>query len=131
MPILPDMIGLVVRDIGASLKFYRTLGLPIPDGKDAEPYVDFVTANGYRISWNSAEMVQQIDPTWTEPSGGARMELAFKCDSPAHVDETFNKLTRAGYAGHKAPWDAFWGQRYAQVLDPDGNVVDLFAPLPA
>jgi hypothetical protein len=25
--------------------------------------------------------------------------------------------------------DAFWGQRYATVLDPDGNPVDLFAPL--
>jgi uncharacterized glyoxalase superfamily protein PhnB len=23
--------------------------------------------------------------------------------------------------------DAFWGQRYATVLDPDGNPVDLFA----
>jgi uncharacterized glyoxalase superfamily protein PhnB len=30
-----------------------------------------------------------------------------------------------------APWDAFWGQRYATVLDPDGNSVDLFAALPS
>jgi hypothetical protein len=27
------------------------------------------------------------------------------------------------------PWDAFWGQRYAVVHDPDGNGVDLLAPL--
>jgi hypothetical protein len=27
------------------------------------------------------------------------------------------------------PYDAPWGQRYATVLDPDGNIVDLFAPL--
>ncbi|MFL6036949.1 MAG: glyoxalase, partial [Gaiellaceae bacterium] len=27
------------------------------------------------------------------------------------------------------PFDAFWGQRYATVVDPDGNAVDLFAPL--
>jgi uncharacterized glyoxalase superfamily protein PhnB len=27
------------------------------------------------------------------------------------------------------PWDADWGQRYAQVKDPDGNSVDLFAAL--
>jgi catechol 2,3-dioxygenase-like lactoylglutathione lyase family enzyme len=129
MAILPDMIGIVVRDMTASLKFYRMLGLPIPEGKDAEPYVDVTTSNGYRISWNTAEMVKQIDPTWTEPSGGARIELAFKCDSPAQVDETYDKLTRAGYHGHKAPWDAFWGQRYAIVNDPDGNHISLFAPL--
>lgn len=28
------------------------------------------------------------------------------------------------------PSDAFWGQRYATVHDPDGNPIDLFAPLP-
>ena len=33
----------------------------------------------------------------------------------------------AGYEGHKEPWDAFWGHRYAIVHDPDGNGVDLFA----
>ena len=41
------------------------------------------------------------------------------------------ELVAAGYHGHLEPWDAFWGQRYATVLDPDGNSVDLFAPLPA
>ena len=30
---------------------------------------------------------------------------------------------------NKQPWNAFWGQRYAQVADPDGNLVDLFAAL--
>ena len=35
-----------------------------------------------------------------------------------------------GHEGHKPPWDAFWGMRYAIVHDPDGNPVDLFAPLP-
>jgi hypothetical protein len=34
-----------------------------------------------------------------------------------------------GFAGKKEPYDAFRGQRYANVTDPDGNVVDLFAPL--
>jgi uncharacterized glyoxalase superfamily protein PhnB len=28
------------------------------------------------------------------------------------------------------PMDAFWGQRYAQVKDPDGTVIDLYATLP-
>jgi hypothetical protein len=38
-------------------------------------------------------------------------------------------LVALGYDGHKAPWDAPWGQRYALVRDPDGNAVDLFCPL--
>ncbi len=129
MPIQPDMIGIIVKDMAAALRFYRTLGLTVPEGKEAEPYVETITANGYRISWNTAEMVKGIDPTWTQPSGGARIELAFKCDSPKDVDATFAKLTGAGYEGHKQPWDAFWGQRYAIVNDPDGNHISLFSPL--
>ena len=31
--------------------------------------------------------------------------------------------------GTVAPVDAVRGQRYATVLEPDGNAVDLFAPL--
>ena len=45
------------------------------------------------------------------------------------VDATYAKLTGAGYEGRTEPWDAPWGQRYATVLDPDGNSVDLFAAL--
>ena len=69
-----------------------------------------------------------LDPGWVEPVGH-RMELAFRCDTPAEVDATYRKLEAAGYAGHKEPWDAFWGQRYAVAVDPDGNRVSLFAPL--
>lgn len=57
------------------------------------------------------------------------MVLAFRCDFPTEVDATYERLAGAGYRGHKAPWDAFWGQRYAVVHDPDGNHVDLFTPL--
>ena len=47
------------------------------------------------------------------------------------MDRWYAELTDAGYHGHLKPWDAFWGQRYAVLHDPDGNGVDLFAPLPA
>ena len=40
----------------------------------------------------------------------------------------FQALTDAGFKAVKEPWEAFWGQRYAAVADPDGNQVDLFAP---
>jgi catechol 2,3-dioxygenase-like lactoylglutathione lyase family enzyme len=129
MTIQLDMIGLTVRDMAASLAFYRLLGLAVKDPPPGEPYVDVITPNGYRVSWNSVEMVKSIDPHWVEPVG-QRVGLAFKCDSPAEVDAVFAKLTGAGYGARQAPWDAFWGQRYAVVLDPDGNGVDLFAALP-
>jgi uncharacterized glyoxalase superfamily protein PhnB len=126
--ILPDMIGITVADMGRSLAFYRLLGLSIPEGQESEPYVEVITPNGYRISWNTEAMVRQIDPEWETPVG-QRITLAFKCESPAAVDTAYQAIVAAGYASHKAPWDAFWGQRYAVVRDPDGNLLDLFAPL--
>jgi uncharacterized glyoxalase superfamily protein PhnB len=55
--------------------------------------------------------------------------VAFRCESPEEVDLLYRDLVAAGAEGHKEPWDAFWGQRYAQVRDPDGTIVDLFAPV--
>jgi catechol 2,3-dioxygenase-like lactoylglutathione lyase family enzyme len=124
-----DVIGMVVSDMARSLAFYRRLGLDVPPGADGEPHVEYTLPGGLRLLWDTEETIRSFDPSWTAPRGGHRMGLAFVCDSPAAVDRVYEELTGLGYAGHKAPWDAFWGQRYATVHDPDGNAVDLFAPL--
>ncbi|MGV9777878.1 VOC family protein [Streptosporangium sp. NPDC003464] len=85
---------------------------------------------GLRLAWDRVDTIRSFDPEWTPPSGDARISLAFACDGPAEVDRVYADLVEAGYEGHKEPWDAVWGQRYALVRDPDGNGVDLFAPLP-
>jgi catechol 2,3-dioxygenase-like lactoylglutathione lyase family enzyme len=121
-----DLVGLVVEDLERSLAFYRRLGLDIPEGED---HVEAKLPGGLRIAWDSVETIRSFDPDWQPPSGGQRIGLAFLVDSPAEVDALYAELSQAGQGGHKEPWDAFWGQRYAQVKDPDGIVVDLFAPL--
>jgi uncharacterized glyoxalase superfamily protein PhnB len=55
------------------------------------------------------------------------MSLAFLCSSPAEVDSLYQQVIQAGYQEYKGLWDAFWGQRYANLQDPDGNLIDLFA----
>lgn len=130
MALLPDMVGIVVKDMGVSLRFYRLLGLDIAGGNDDEAYVEVITPNGYRISWNTEAMMLGIDADWKQPTG-QRVSLAFKCDTPEEVDAVFARIVSAGHAAHKQPWDAFWGQRYAVVLDPDGSTVDIFAQLAA
>ena len=122
-----DLIGLVVKNMAESLRFYRLLGMEIPASADADDHVE-VMAGGLRIAWDDLAMIKSFAPDWVEPVGG-RMGLAFLCESPAGVDALYDQVVAAGYRSHRAPWDAFWGQRYAGVVDPDGNVVDLFAPL--
>ena len=113
-----------------SLAFYRRLGFDLAAENDSEPHVEASLPGGLRIAWDTADTIRSFDPGWTPPSGGHRIGLAFACADPAEVDATYGELVAAGYQGHHEPWDAFWGQRYATVLDPDGNSVDLFAALP-
>ncbi len=126
-----EAIGLVVADMARSLAFYRTLGLDIPADADGQPHVDVELPGGVRLLFDTVETIRSFDSSWTPATGGPRTGLAFACDSPVEVDRVYRELVSAGYDGHLEPWDAFWGQRYASIHDPDGNGVDLFAPLPA
>jgi catechol 2,3-dioxygenase-like lactoylglutathione lyase family enzyme len=123
------VVGLVVDDMAKTLSFYRALGLDIPADADTEPHVAAALPGGLQIMWDTVDTVRSFDPSWSRPTGSHRIGLAFQCETPADVDRTYRELVDAGYHGHKEPWDAFWGQRYAVVHDPDGNGVDLFCQL--
>lgn len=126
-----DLIGMVVEDMAETLAFYRQLGIDIPKEADTEPHVEVVLASGMRLAWDTVETIKTFDPDYQKPTGSSRVSLAFRLDTPEEVDSMYEQLTRAGYHGHKQPWDAFWGQRYGLVYDPNGNSIDFFAPLPA
>lgn len=125
-----ELVGLVVDDMARTLAFYRRLGLVFPDDSDGAPHVDTALPGGLRLAFDSVDTIRSFDPAWTPPTGGHRVGLAFRCDTPEDVDRTYAELTDAGHDGHLKPWDAFWGMRYAVVHDPDGNSVELFADLP-
>jgi len=129
MAISLDTVGITVKDLGKSLSFYRIVGLPIPEGQDNEPHVEFRSESGYSIGFIPETKMLQTDPTWKAPVGNNRISLQFFCSSPAEVDETYKKLIAAGHQSFQEPWDAFWGERFAQVLDPDGNNVGFYAEL--
>jgi uncharacterized glyoxalase superfamily protein PhnB len=112
--------------MAASVGFYRRLGVELPAGAEKEPHVEVVLGGGLRLAWDTVGTVRSFDPAWI-PATGSRVSLAFDCGTPQGVDAVYADLVGAGYEGHLAPWDAFWGQRYAVVHDPDGNAVDLYA----
>lgn len=123
-------LGIVVADLARSLDFYRALGLDIPEGAEKEPHVEVHVAGGFSLMFDPVSTITSFDPDWTPPTGGPGVSLAFGFGTPAAVDEAYATMTDLGFDGHKVPWDAFWGQRYASLRDPDGNGVDLYAPLP-
>ena len=120
-------IGIVTANMADAARFYRLLGVDVPEPES--DHLDATLPSGVRLMWDAESLIRQLDPEWKRPAGGHAMALAFECASPAEVDETYRRVVDAGFEGKKEPYDAFWGQRYANVVDPDGNVVDLFAAL--
>ena len=122
-----NAIGIIASDMGRTIAFYRLLGIDLPE-TPAEGHVDTLLPNGVRFMLDSEEEIRRFRPDWQRENGN-QLALAFDCASPSGVDETYARVVGAGFHGEMEPWDAFWGQRYAQLQDPDGVPVDLFAPL--
>lgn len=126
---MPELnaIGIVASDPAKSIRFYRLLGVDMPD-TPGEGHVEGSFPSGLRLMLDSEEVIRSFQPEWSRETGN-QLSLAFECASPAEVDEVYARMTGAGFAGEKEPWDAFWGQRYALLQDPDGVEVNLYAAL--
>ncbi len=138
-PIL-QQINLVCADLDASLAFYRTLGVELPEdgvwrtasgghharaaGSSSEPSRDFafsVDSPAHAQTWNVA---------WRGRADlGGRVFIGFGVPTRADVDALFGRMIDAGYRGLQAPWDAHWGARLAIVEDPDGIAVGVSSPV--
>ena len=128
-----DAVGIVVTDLAQAVKFYRMLGAPFePDAETSEHgHAEARLDGGVRLMLDTEDEMRKFDASWKRAGGSPAASVAFDCESPKAVDELYAKALSAGGRGHKEPWDAFWGQRYAQLRDPDGNAVDLYATLPS
>ena len=125
---MPELnaIGIVVRDLDATIRFYRLLDVDLPETPDG-PHVEATLPSGVRLMLDSEDVIRSFQPDWTRETGN-QLSLAFECASADEVDALYARVVDAGLDGEKEPWDAFWGQRYAQLRDPNGVPVDLFAP---
>lgn len=132
----PDLnqIDLVVRDMEASLAFYRALGVEIPESAiwrtaSGAHHVDLAMPSGTIVHLDSEALARVYDRGWREPSGpGTRAVLSFRVPTREDVDRIHAHLTGLGHRSAQPPYDAFWGARYAIVEDPDGNHIGLMSP---
>lgn len=120
-----DYVGVVSADLRRSVEFYRLVGIPLPEAES--DHVEVELENGMRFALDSLELMKSIGH-W-EPPAGHRMGIAVNAGSPEGVNDAYEMITKAGFEGMTEPFDAFWGQRYSQVKDPDGNPVDIYAAL--
>ena len=127
-----NTISIVVSDMAATLAFYRRLGVDIPEDSvwltnGVGHHVTVKLANDFNLDFDSEAMTKGYDPAW-KPGIGANAVI-FHVSTREEIDNLYDEMTSAGYTGHLAPFDAFWGARYAVIDDPDGNHVGIMSPM--
>ncbi|HUB93950.1 MAG TPA: VOC family protein [Verrucomicrobiae bacterium] len=112
-----NLIGLYVKDIDASLSFYKTLGFELVsnDGSVAE-----VGLNGSRIQLVAQETARDQNESFQkdafgEPKGtGVYLNVEVTA-----IDNYYKQLVEDGIKPSTEPKDWPWGQREFVVRDPD------------
>jgi catechol 2,3-dioxygenase-like lactoylglutathione lyase family enzyme len=123
-----NALGVVSSDLPKTVAFYQLLGFEFPEYKADEQHLEPITPpGGTRLMIDSAELSQSLLGEPHRPSNHSHFALEY--DTPAEIDVVVAKVKEAGFTIEKEPWDAFWGQHYAVVKDPDGYMVDLYSAI--
>ena len=125
LPLL-NAVGVAVSDMQEALRFFRLLGVDLPEAQDG--HVHGVLPSGVLLMLDTEDVVRSFLPEW-KSEGANRVSLAFECGDPAEVDAVYARVAAAGFPGEREPWDAAWGQRYAVLAGPGGLRVSLYASL--
>ena len=131
LPVL-NQLNLVVKNMAASIAFYRLLGIAIEPAAHPGWRAHHATAimpNGMRLELDSESFVKQWNVGWQTARAGANGVIFFYVGTRNEVDRLYAEITHAGYESQQYPLDAFWGARYAIVLDPDKNPVGIMSPI--
>ncbi len=132
----PDFkqLDLIAKDMDATIAFYRELGVEIPEEaiwrtSTGAHHVDLTMPGGMVLHFDSEALAHHYNRGWKPPTGsGTRAVFTFKVESRAEVDRIHDALVATGHPSSQPPFDAFWGARYAIIVDPDGNHVGVMSP---
>lgn len=123
-----DAVAVSSTNLPETVRFYSLLGFDFSGADLDGQHVEANTKPGdVRLMIDTAELLESI--TGQKPQPPTHSCFAILCDDAAGVNAAAEAVREAGFTIVKEPWDAFWGQRYAIVADPDGYMVDVFAPL--
>lgn len=128
-------IDVVAKDMAKSVEFYRQMGIDIPEDKiwsddNGPQHVDLKLEGDVGFDIDTESMTIGYSPKWAEAAAaGQNVMLSFRVDSREDVDALHDHMVSLGAPSHLAPWDAFWGARFAIIVDPDGNHVSIMSPM--
>jgi uncharacterized glyoxalase superfamily protein PhnB len=124
-------VHVAVSDMARAIDFYGRAGLAVPEGAEDGEHVEIDLGGGAHLALSTPTVIGMYDGAWRGCSPSTASVLQLRLTTREAVDEMYASLTSAGYGGHLAPIDAFWGNRYCEVDDADGHTVGFHSPTDA
>ncbi|GAF20041.1 lactoylglutathione lyase [Bacillus sp. JCM 19046] len=120
-----NLIALGVRDIAASLRFYREIGFEASvTGDEESPVIVFFKNEGSKLElFPIEELAKDINPDnppALSTGGFSGFTLAYNGKSKAEVDAIFKRVKEVGAIITKEPQPLSWGGYGGYFTDPDG-----------
>ncbi|MEM7413334.1 MAG: VOC family protein [Myxococcota bacterium] len=105
-------VTLFVADMARSVRFYDALGFEMRYGGADSEFTSYHVGPGYmNLALRSTHgTAPEIETAW----GRAILYVR-------DVDAMHTRILEAGFTPEFTPRDAFWGERYFHVRDPDGH----------
>lgn len=128
-------LNLVCADVDATIAFYRLAGVAIPDEAiwrtaTGPHHVNAATwRTDVELELDSPALAARYNTGYAAAPSPGGVLLGFGVPTRVAVDEVHDRLAAAGHPSRQAPYDAFWGARYAIVADPDGRDVAFMSPM--
>ncbi|MHB1606560.1 MAG: VOC family protein [Leptospirales bacterium] len=129
-PVL-NQLNIVAGEFDRTLAFYRRLGLDITESPQSPEGIRHAKAklpDGFLLEFDNQILARFYNAAWRGSGERGRTVIGFALPTREKVDHLYQELLSSGYKGLQSPYDAFWGQRYAIVADPDGNDIGLMSP---
>lgn len=121
-----DGFGLLVKDMGAMIRFYRdVLGFEIREAEDTENV--YLVKDGTLFLLYGREDFERMTHRRYEYLTGVNghFEIALYVDTFEGVDRAFADATAKGAAPILPPTTEPWGQRTCYIADPEGNLIEI------
>jgi len=114
---------LITSNVKRLVEFYEPI-LALKAKRTGEDYVEFATGAGV-LAIFSEQAQEKYIPGSTEAAKNKSVILEFRVSD---VDLEYRRLQRLVKTWVKPPTTQPWGTRSIYFRDPDGNLVDFYAP---
>lgn len=115
-----DGFGLIARDMGAMIRFYRdVLGFEVRECED--------TGSVYLLKDGMLLLLRERGTPGPAAERACALEIALSAENFEDVDRQYARALEQGAASVLRPTTESWGQRTCRVADPEGNLIEISA----